>query len=182
MRSVPFQTIMVAIDSAEVSHVAFEKAVAMAEALGARLLVVHVLSFRDPDSPQPIYGYSTPESIAIDEVLQQKYQQEWNSYVEHYEALLKQKLEIAELRGVDAEAMQPHGSPGRVLCEVARAHEVELLIVGSHQRRGISELMMGSTSNYIMHHAPCSVLVVHPHGVHPHTDTQSAEGTGMPAK
>lgn len=39
---------------------------------------------------------------------------------------------------------------------------VRLIVVGSHQRRGMAEIMLGSTSNYVMHHAPCSVLVVHP--------------------
>ena len=165
MSSVPFQTIMVAIDSTEVSHKAFEKAISIAKALDAKLFISHVLSFRDVDSPQPIHSYSTPGTIVIDEAIRQKYQQQWNDYIEHYEALLKQKLEKAQSRGVDAESIQPQGAIGRVLCETARTLDVDLLIVGSHQRRGISELMMGSTSNYIMHHAPCSVLVVHPHTV-----------------
>lgn len=162
MRSAPFQTIMVAIDSAEVSHKAFEKAVAMAKALEAKLLITHVLSFRDAEHPRPSHSYSTPGTIVIDEAIHQQYQREWNAYIEHYEALLKQKVEEAQSSGVEAESMQPHGTTGRVLCESARTFDVDLLIVGSHQRRGISELMMGSTSNYIMHHAPCSVLVVHP--------------------
>ncbi|MEM6598944.1 MAG: universal stress protein [Cyanobacteria bacterium P01_C01_bin.69] len=163
MRSIPFQTIMVAIDSTEVSHKAFNKAVSIAKALDAKLLITHVLSFRDADSPRPIHSYSTPDTIVIDEAIHQQYQRDWNAYVEHYEALLKQKIEEAQAEGVEAESMQPQGATGRVLCKVARTSEVDLLVVGSHQRRGISELMMGSTSNYIMHHAPCSVLVVHPY-------------------
>ncbi|MEO0646017.1 MAG: universal stress protein [Cyanobacteria bacterium J06650_10] len=163
MRSTPFQTIMVAIDSTEVSHKAFDKAVSIAKALDAKLLITHILGFRDADSPQPIHSYSTPDTIVIDEAIHQQYQRDWNAYVEHYEALLKQKIEEAQAEGVEAKSMQPHGATGLALCKVARTSEVDLLVVGSHQRRGISEMMMGSTSNYIMHHAPCSVLVVHPH-------------------
>jgi len=163
MHSAPFHTIVVAVDSTQVSHQAFEKAVGMAKSLDARLLIAHVLSFRDTDSPQPIQSYSTPDTIVVDEAIRQQYQQDWNTYVEHYEALLKQKLEEAKLHGVQAESKQTQGSPGRALCELARQFDADLLIVGSHQRRGVSELMIGSTSNYIMHHAPCSVLVVHPH-------------------
>ncbi|MEL6552530.1 MAG: universal stress protein [Cyanobacteria bacterium J06621_11] len=181
MPSAPFQTIMVAIDSTEVSDKAFEKAVAMAEALDAKLLIIHVLNVRDADHPRPIHSYSTPGTIVIDEAIHQQYQQAWNAYVEHYEALLKQKIEEAQSKGVEAESMQPHGATGRVLCKTARTFGADLLIVGSHQRRGISELMMGSTSNYIMHHAPCSVLVVHPHVApmttleYPHISSASKE-------
>lgn len=174
MQSAPFQTIMVAVDSTKISQKAFEKAVGIAKALDAKLLITHVLNAQDPDSPQPIHSYSTPETIVIDEAIYQQYQQDWNAYVEHYEALLKQKLEEAQAKGITVESMQPHGHTGRVLCERARTLEVELLIVGSHQRRGISELMMGSTSNYVMHHAPCSVLVVHPHTA-PHNTLNNAD-------
>ena len=33
-------------------------------------------------------------------------------------------------------------------------------MVGSHGRTGIRELLLGSVSNYVLHHALCSVLVV----------------------
>ena len=69
MSAAPFQTMMVAIDSTAVSHKAFDKAVAMAKALNAKLIVVHILNARDPESPQPIYSYSTPETIVIDEAI-----------------------------------------------------------------------------------------------------------------
>jgi len=32
----------------------------------------------------------------------------------------------------------------------------------SHGRTGLRELFLGSVSNYVLHHAPCSVMVVHP--------------------
>jgi nucleotide-binding universal stress UspA family protein len=104
MRSAPFQAIVVAVDSTQVSHQAFKKAVGMAKALDARLLITHVLSFRDTDSPRPIQSYSTSDTIVIDEAIRRQYQQDWNAYVEHYEALLKQKLEEAQLSGVKAES------------------------------------------------------------------------------
>lgn len=164
MRSVSFQTIMVAIDASEVSKKAFEKALTLAKALNIRLVIAHVLGYRDADSPQPPDSYINRDSIKLDQILYEKYEQEWNAYVDHYEALLKQRTQEAEEIGIEAEYVQVHGTPGASLCKMARTMEVDLLIVGSHQRRGISELLMGSTSNYIMHHAPCSVLVVHPSG------------------
>ncbi|MGF1516635.1 MAG: universal stress protein, partial [Nodosilinea sp.] len=51
-------------------------------------------------------------------------------------------------------------SPGRVICTLAKTWAADLIVVGSHRRKGLSELFLGSVSNYVMHHAPCSVLVV----------------------
>lgn len=174
MTSVSFKTIMVAIDASDVSLKAFKRAITLAKALNAKLLVTHVLSFRDVDSPRPLPSYSSPDSIQIDELLRQRYEEEWLAYVQHHEANLKQKVAEAEAIGLQAEGIQPHGSAGPTLCEIARNLNVDLLIVGSHQRRGISELFMGSTSNYIMHHAPCSVLVVHPQSNQPEASASEA--------
>lgn len=73
MRSAPFQAIVVAVDSTQVSHQAFKKAVGMAKALDARLIITHVLSFRDTDSPRPIQSYSTPDTIVIDKAIRRQY-------------------------------------------------------------------------------------------------------------
>lgn len=175
MRSVSLQTIMVAIDASEVSRKAFDKAITLAKALDARLVIAHVLGYRDAGSPQPPDNYINQDSIKLDQMLYEKYEQERNAYVEHYEALLKQKTQEAEESGVRAEYVQVHGAPGSSLCKMARTLEADLLIVGSHQRRGISELIMGNTSNYIMHHAPCSVLVVHPSGCEETAASAAAE-------
>ncbi|MEM9089154.1 MAG: universal stress protein [Cyanobacteria bacterium P01_F01_bin.53] len=176
MTSVSFQTMMVAIDASDVSRKAFNRAIALAKALHSKLIVTHVLSFRDVDSPKPLPSYSSPDSIQIDEMLRQRYEEEWLAYVQHHEAHLKQKVLEAEAFGLPVEGIQPHGPAGPTLCETARNLAVDLLIVGSHQRRGISELLMGSTSNYIMHHAPCSVLVVHPQDTQPDTQPDAQPG------
>lgn len=34
--------------------------------------------------------------------------------------------------------------------------------IDRHGRSGLSELLLGSVSNYVVHHAPCSVLTIHP--------------------
>lgn len=63
--------------------------------------------------------------------------------------------------GPRASFEQVVGSPGRSICQAAKAWEADLIVVGSHQRKGLSEMILGSVSNYVLHHAPCSVLVVH---------------------
>ena len=52
------------------------------------------------------------------------------------------------------------GSPQRVIVETARKWGADLIVVGSHGYGFWSRLMLGSVSNSVVHHAPCSVLVV----------------------
>ncbi|MGB3573415.1 MAG: universal stress protein [Phormidesmis sp.] len=157
-----FETIMVGVDGDAVSQPAFDKALMLAQVTQAKLLIVHVLSSTDADNPQPAYGYAALDAITVSAVLQDQYAQAWTNYRRRYEQLLAQKVEMAKSLGVKAESIQADGMAGTALCKLARQHGVDLLVVGSHRRRGLSELLVGSTSNYITHHAPCSVLVVYP--------------------
>lgn len=50
------------------------------------------------------------------------------------------------------------GSPGRALCEAAASIGAGLVVIGSRGRTGLKAL--GSVSEHVAHHAPCSVLIV----------------------
>jgi nucleotide-binding universal stress UspA family protein len=52
------------------------------------------------------------------------------------------------------------GSPQRVIVEQAENWSADLIIIGSHGRGFWSRTMIGSVSDSVVHHAPCSVLVV----------------------
>lgn len=67
---------------------------------------------------------------------------------------------IATEEGVQADYEYAVGDPGRLICQLAKQHEVDLIVVGRRGRRGMSEILLGSVSNYVVHHAPCQVLVV----------------------
>jgi nucleotide-binding universal stress UspA family protein len=48
------------------------------------------------------------------------------------------------------------------ICEVAREHDVQLIVVGSHGWGAARRLLSGSVSTGLVHTAPCPVLVVRP--------------------
>lgn len=52
------------------------------------------------------------------------------------------------------------GSPEREIIEAAQAWPADLIVVGSHGRGFWGRMLIGSTSDAVMHHAPCSVLIV----------------------
>jgi len=39
-------------------------------------------------------------------------------------------------------------------------NKILVIMIGRHGRTGLAEFFLGSVSNYVMHHAPCSVLTI----------------------
>lgn len=154
--------ILVAIDESAASKKALESALELANALKAELILVHALDVFDPASPQhpviPVDNYS----MKLDKIVQENYEKQWAEFVQHAEALLKQQQQQAEALGIVATHVMPYGRPGPAICKVAETTQADLIVVGSRGRKGVKEMILGSVSNYIMHHAPCSVTVVHP--------------------
>jgi nucleotide-binding universal stress UspA family protein len=52
------------------------------------------------------------------------------------------------------------GSPKRVILDVAESWEADLIVVGSHGRRGLDRFLLGSVSQAVALHAACSVEIV----------------------
>jgi nucleotide-binding universal stress UspA family protein len=54
------------------------------------------------------------------------------------------------------------GNPGETICAIAQEWKADLIIIGHRGLSGVNELIKGSVSNHVFHHAPCSVLSVQP--------------------
>ncbi len=155
-----YQKILVAVDQSETSQYVFEQGVFLAKASDAELMLLHVLSpledpYLSPVFTQPDTIYPSVQTAPIE------------SYMREWEELKKQRLDWlrslsdrATNAGVKAGFTQNLGDAGRIICEVARNLPADLIIVGRRGRTGISEFLLGSVSNYALHHAPCSMLIV----------------------
>lgn len=64
-----------------------------------------------------------------------------------------------------AEPRVTFGAPAKCLLEEARSQQADLIVVGTHGRRGLSHLMLGSVAEAVVRSAPCSVLVARRSGV-----------------
>lgn len=157
-----FNKILIALDTEESCDRLFEKALTLAQSTASDLVLLGVLT-PGGDGTLPLLSYPEMTGYPLTTV-----DAVWEVYEKRYEAYkakglesLNRYLDKAITAGVQAELKQLSGDPGRVICDVATAENAGLIIVGSHGRRGLDEFLMGSVSSYVMHRAPCSVLVVH---------------------
>ncbi len=58
---------------------------------------------------------------------------------------------------INTEFIQKVGSPGSIICNLAKEWNADLIIMGRQGLSGITELLIGSVSNYVLHYASCSV-------------------------
>lgn len=61
---------------------------------------------------------------------------------------------------IDLTTQVSTGSPEQILIETAKDWSADLVVVGSHGRGFWGRMLLGSTTDALVHHAPCSVLVV----------------------
>jgi nucleotide-binding universal stress UspA family protein len=149
--------ILVALDDSEMRRPVFEAALTLAQKLDAQLLLLHVLSQDDIDTLIPaLYPYSPTLSP---EVLK-RYDDQRQALYDQGIAILKALEAEARATGVMTEFSQNVGSPGSVICTIAKDYQADAIVMGRRGRAGLSEWVLGSVSNYVLHHACCSVFVV----------------------
>jgi len=61
---------------------------------------------------------------------------------------------------IDLTAQVSMGTPDRLLIEAAKQWQADLIVIGSHGRGFWGRMLLGSITDSLVHHAPCSVLVV----------------------
>jgi nucleotide-binding universal stress UspA family protein len=67
---------------------------------------------------------------------------------------------VSALGATNVETSVEQGAPGEVLCELAGTLGADVVVVGSRGRGVIKRALLGSVSSYVVHNAPCPVLVV----------------------
>ena len=136
--------ILLAVDFFEQDDIVTQRAKALADAYQATLSIVHVV-----DSLPVVdtgYGVDIPYNLDLT--------------AELLEAAKARTGKLAEKLGVDEQhCWLETGSPKQEIIRVAEQNHVDLIVVGSHGRHGLA-LLLGSTADGILHHAPCDVLAV----------------------
>lgn len=155
-----FKKIIVAVSPSLKNDHVLEEAIAIAKMGNASLMLLHVLSAMDEGYPTPVYP--GPDSVypGLHEQAIRAYAEQWEVYQRETLTYLKNLTEDVSKTGVPVEFTQNIGDPGKVICSLASTWNADLIILGRRGHTGIKELFLGSVSNYVLHHAPCSVLTI----------------------
>ncbi|PAX53307.1 universal stress protein [Brunnivagina elsteri] len=155
-----FKKILVAVENNQIGNLVFDEALALAKATNAGLMLVHVMSPYSDRTINPIsmdtYSfYPAIHSEALTQTLKQ-----WDGLKQESIDFLNFLCKVANSEGLTAEFTQNFGDPGRIICEMARNWQADVIILGRRGHAGLSEFFLGSVSNYVLHHAHCSVLAI----------------------
>lgn len=154
-----FQRILVAV-APSIAESLVPKAIDLAKTHGASLLFVHICSAFDDGYTGSFYPGVDALYPTLHNPMLQSYADAWTAAEARDLDWLKSLVDQAQQAGVVATLKQKIGDPGPLICAIAQAEAVDLVLVGRRGRSGLSEILLGSVSNYVMHHAPCSVLTV----------------------
>lgn len=155
-----FQKILVALDDSPLSQVVFSQALDIASASNASLMLFNCINAET--IAQPVMALPVELGLSA-EVVTETYQVQQlrlDTLHERARAMLDQFCTQAAERGVLAEYDCKVGEAGYCLCELAKSWNAGLIVVGRRGRTGLAEAFLGSVSNYVVHNAPCSVLVI----------------------
>ena len=152
--------IVVGIDYSPASDLALERAFELAaERTSAQVHVVNVVRLYGAqalvDGPMEPSGFASMSIADATAQLGRYVDQRWNSF-------LAQRGEPLEASTSRVHAHLRLEAPAEELAQIAADLEADVLVVGTHGRRGIARLLIGSVAEAVVRLAPCPVFVVRP--------------------
>ncbi len=139
------KTILVATDFSPTAEHALVYGVDLAKALGAKLVLMHAYEL-------PIYGFPDGALVASVEMA--------NRIVDGAQAGLQASLEKHKASGVPMETVLRQGVAWDEVHAVAEDVGADLIIIGTHGRRGLSRVLLGSVAENVIRTATRPVLTI----------------------
>jgi len=156
-----YQRILVALgDETTIDDKVIAEAAAIARATRGTLNLLHVLLPPGAGIPNPMYLTADGMHSTVTADSFQMHLHEWQTLQHNNQKTLDTRTQALSEQGLTAEWTQAVGDPGRQVCKIAQDWQADLVVLGRHARSGVAELFLGSVSNYVVHHAPCSVVAV----------------------
>lgn len=136
-----FSNILVAIDDSKSSQRAFEKAIFLSKKCEGHLHILHVVTC----------DLGGDSAIVFDLLDQAK---------TNAKKMLEDYRKEADKNGIPVEVMVHQGDPAQIILEQSKKEKCDLIIMGTRGRTAFQELLLGSVSLKVIHHASCPVMVV----------------------
>jgi len=133
------KTIVLGYDGSSGASRALDLVSTLARKHGARVVVVNAYEMKSPDTD----GYR------------------WGAVRDAARDTAQEAVARLEAAGVAAEPQISDGAAGDVLLRVAESQDADLIVVGRRGQGLLAELLLGSTSEYVVRRAKVPVLVAH---------------------
>jgi nucleotide-binding universal stress UspA family protein len=137
--------ILFATNFSPASQAALPHALSLAGLYGSKLYLAHVISLEHGDFPPPEERATKLEQAR-----------------EFTEQELERLLEAARQKGIPCQPLIGEGAIWDVLSDMIHENSIDLVIVGTHGRRGLKKLLLGSVAEEVFRMSPCPVLTVGP--------------------
>jgi nucleotide-binding universal stress UspA family protein len=146
--STSFTRILVPTDFSELSGVALEFGLELAERCGASLHLLHVIE-------DPLVAGAIPSEVYVPDVPALR-----AALVTEAEAQLAGLVpdRVRDALRVTTEVQV--GKAAAVICETAATTPCDLIVMGTHGRTGVAHLFLGSVAEKVVRTAPCPVLTI----------------------
>ena len=141
--------LLVTVDLSEATQIIVKKAEEIAIALSAKVWILHNAV------PEPDFVEFKVDPQAARETLARKFHEEHRQIQEIANRFRK--------TGLDATALLVHGPTVEYILKEASELDVDMIVVGSHGRGAMYQLLMGSISEGILHKSRCPILVIPTH-------------------
>lgn len=137
-----FAKILVAVDGSESAKKAFDRAVFLAQKCNSKLYTAHVVLDWE-------YGGDSATTFELIDELR-----------ENGAKILEQCKKQALQNNIQIETILEQGDYASEIIEIGKRLDCDLIILGSRGMSPLKELMLGSVSYKVMHHASCPVMIV----------------------
>lgn len=145
--------ILIPTDFSPPARQAEHYAVALAQKFAAELHILHVVE----DPALPVHGSRYSWAVP-DDMLPR--------LLEKAEEDLKLAVPTADVNLIGRELVKKIkvGHPVNAIIDYATEHQIDLIVIGTHGRSGLTHLLLGSSAEKLVRLATCPVLTVHPSG------------------
>ena len=138
--------VLVALDASERSDATLQFAMRLAAAERAMLLLCSVVETQDLYEKAATYGYDYAPVLAELHITS--------------EELIRHHAAVVELHDLPHEVVIVEGEAAKSILMVARQHRADTIVIGTHGRRGVARLFLGSVAEAVVREATVPVAVI----------------------
>lgn len=146
------KNILVPTDFSDFSKLALDYAVTFAKTFGAKIIVLHVTPERELDAIRQVSPYFDPGKL--EGFLEQRQLEDRKR--------LDEFIPSESKKGIEVEAIHKVGIPFVEIIRIAKQKKVDLIVMTTHGRSGLSHAIFGSVAEKVVRKSACPVLSIRP--------------------